>query len=127
METSSGMMDGRVEHVVDKDIQDMISVAKRRLIAWEKPREGESVLGEEGIDWVWNYAEHSGEDYGKLVRADRKIVCEPGSREAFEKFLKSGVLMTECLPGKKEACKLLVFPEPEDGGVERMFGYVGVC
>jgi hypothetical protein len=60
------------------------------------------------------------------VRADRKIVCEPGSREAFEELVKSGVVMKECLPGKKEVCKLLVFPKPEDGRVERMFGYVGV-
>ena len=52
---------------------------------WERPDEGESVVGIERSDWMFDGGHVDGNgDWLKLVRKDRKRVPEPGTRESFE-------------------------------------------
>jgi hypothetical protein len=55
---------------------------------WERPDEGESVLGIERNDWMFDGGHVDGNgDWLRLVRKDRTRVPEPGTREAFEMLL----------------------------------------
>ena len=58
---------------------------------WVDPEVGESVVGNELSDWVYDYRRRGVEGDGRwfrLVARDRKRVPEPGSRESFEELLR---------------------------------------
>ena len=107
--------------VIDQDPK-KLSNRERALIVWEEPKNGESVEGVEGRDWVYNYLRllDSG-DYAKLVPAGRKKVTEPGSRESFRDLLTERDAIT---PGRKRvrcgSARNVQFPDPSSG-----FGQVG--
>jgi len=94
-----------------------LSNRERALIVWEEPKNGESVEGVEGRDWVYNYLRllDSG-DYAKLVPAGRKKVTEPGSRESFRELLTERDAIT---PGRKlvrcGSALIVRFPDPAPG------------
>ena len=56
---------------------------------WEDPDVGETVVGTELVDWVYDYRRLDSEgDWVKMVPSSRKKVPEPGSREAFDSLLR---------------------------------------
>ena len=57
---------------------------------WEDPDVGETVIGTELVDWVFDYKRLDSEgDWFKLVPSSRKRVPEPGSREVLDETAKA--------------------------------------
>ena len=76
------MLDGEVEAFLDSYSWSPFKTN------WEDPEVGETVLGTELIDWVYDYKRLGSEGgWFKMVPNNRKRVPEPGSREAFNVLL----------------------------------------